>query len=75
MLSLPNIACVSLDPDVGFMAGALRATYGLPLPDMLQVAAAMKASNPTVITQDKALRKVAEVDVVSLDSVVGRGDA
>lgn len=67
MRNLPNIDCVALDADVGFMAGALRAKYGLALPDMFQVAAAMKSQEPTLITQDRALRKITDADIVALD--------
>jgi len=49
------------------MAGALRARYRMPLPDMMQVAAALAHERPAIVTRDKALRKVEEVDVFLLD--------
>lgn len=69
--SLTNLTHVPLSPDVGYMAGALRAAYGLPLPDMLQVAAAMLYPKPAIVTNDKALRRVAEVEVFLLDELTG----
>ena len=59
--SLPNIEWASLSAEAGFLAGALRAAYGLPLPDMLQVATAMQSAVPCLITNDKALQRVTEV--------------
>jgi predicted nucleic acid-binding protein len=66
LMHLPNIEPVALDSETGSMAGALRAKYGLPLPDMLQVAAAMRAARPTIVTNDEAIRRVTEVTMVSL---------
>ncbi len=53
--------------DIGQLAGALRAKYNLPLPDMFQVAVAMQAEKPSIITNDKALKRVSEVEVFLLD--------
>ena len=51
------------------LAGALRAKYGLPLPDMIQAACALSASDPVLLTNDKALRRVTEVRIVFLDEL------
>jgi predicted nucleic acid-binding protein len=67
--NLVNIGFYPLDWDVGFMAGALRAKYGLPLPDVLQAAMALRETPPTLITNDKALKKIAEVNVILLDDL------
>lgn len=66
LMGLHNIEPVVLDADTGAMAGALRAKYRLPLPDMLQVAAAMRGARPTIITNDEAIGRVTEVAVISL---------
>ena len=42
--NMPNISNIKFDVEIGFMAGSLRAKYGLPLPDMLQVAAALAST-------------------------------
>jgi len=68
--SLPNIHLVGLSPEAGFMAGALRAKYNLPLPDMMQVAMAMERNSAALISNDKALKRVKEIDVFLLDSLV-----
>ena len=60
--SLPNVHMATLSPDAGFMAGALRAKYNLPLPDMIQVAMAMERNSTALISNDKALQRVKEVN-------------
>ncbi|MFA5043678.1 MAG: PIN domain-containing protein [Kiritimatiellia bacterium] len=68
--SLPNIRLVGFSPEAGFMAGALRAKYNLPLPDMIQVAIAMERNSTALISNDKALQHVKEVNVIMLDSLL-----
>ena len=67
--SLPNVVLARIDEEIAFMAGALRAKYRLPLPDMLQVAVALSFPARTLITNDRALRKVKEVRVLLLDEL------
>jgi predicted nucleic acid-binding protein len=50
------------------VAGALRAKYRLPLPDMLQAACAIQ-HGAALITNDKALHAVTEIPIVSLDEL------
>ena len=69
MAHLDNTYRCSLSWETGCMAGALRARYGLPLPDMFQVALAMESGSCALITNDKALRRVEEVPVVLLDEL------
>lgn len=69
---LPNIACIGISHELGCMAGALRAQYGLPLPDMFQVAAALMSPTPTLITNDRVLKQVSDVRVILLGEVARR---
>jgi hypothetical protein len=39
--SMQNVVPVALSFETGLLAGSLRAKYGLPLPDMIQVACAI----------------------------------
>ena len=64
--SMQNVTTIEMTVEIGWMAGALRSKYGLPLPDMMQMACAMQADHPAIVTNDKALRKVKEVDVFTL---------
>jgi predicted nucleic acid-binding protein len=61
--SLPNVTLSGFDLNIGFMAGSLRAQYGLPLPDMFQAATALSYPARTLITNDKALQRVKEIEV------------
>lgn len=64
---LKGVQLTHLDSDMGAMAGALRAQYGFPLPDMLQAAVAMRHPNPILITQDARLKNIEELRVYSLN--------
>jgi predicted nucleic acid-binding protein len=68
--SLPNVRLVDISPQAGFMAGALRAKYNLPLPDMLQAAIALERNSATMISNDKALQRIKEANVILLDSLI-----
>lgn len=66
--SMRNVVPVGLSFETGLLAGSLRAKYGLPLPDMIQVACAMASNTPTLITNDKDLEQIAEVEVFLLSA-------
>lgn len=68
--SLPNIHLVEMSPEAGFMAGALRAKYNLPLPDVIQVAIALERNSTALISNDRALQRVKEVKVILLASLI-----
>ena len=67
--SLRNLDLADFDMNIGFMAGSLRARYGLPLPDMFQAAAALSYPARTLITNDKALQRIKEIDVFLLHEI------
>ena len=69
MANLENTSRCGLSWETGCMAGALRARYGLPMPDMLQVAAAIRSGPCGLITNDRALRRLDEVPIVLLDDL------
>ena len=62
-----GVELIAIDPETGVLAGALRAQYGLPLPDMMQAAAALRYADPVLVTQDARLRQIQELQVLSLD--------
>ena len=66
--NLSNVELCDCSWQTGVMAGALRAKYKMALPDMFQVACAMEHGG-VLITNDKALKKVEEIDVVLLDEL------
>lgn len=65
--SLNHIKQVDISYRAGELAGALRAKYALPLPDLLQAAVAMDHDRPALITNDKNLLKIQELDVILID--------
>ncbi|MFH0907838.1 MAG: type II toxin-antitoxin system VapC family toxin [bacterium] len=67
---LSNITPVPISMDIGSMAGALRAKYKLPMPDMIQVATALQGDRPAIVTNDRHLKKVSEVQVHLLDDML-----
>jgi hypothetical protein len=56
--NMPNISNIKFDAEIGFMPGSPRANYGLPLPDMLQVAAALAQPANAIITNDRDIQRV-----------------
>lgn len=68
--SMKNMHALSMSFAIGGMAGALRAKYGKPLPDMIQVAFALQAARPAMVTNDKAMRAIKEVDLFLLDDLI-----
>ena len=66
MRHMPGVELIALDVETGVLAGALRAQYGLPLPDMMQAAAAMRYANPIILTQDARLGKLEDLKVYAL---------
>ena len=70
LAGMPNLNLSEIDHTVGCLAGALRAKYSLPLPDMLQVATAIQSERPTLITNDQALKKVDDVDILLIEDLI-----
>ena len=69
MTHLENSSQSNLSWNAGCLAGAMRARYGLPLPDMFQVAVAIEIGSGALITNDRALRRVEEIPIVLLDDL------
>ncbi len=67
--NLANVTLCGFSWQTGVMAGALRAKYGLALPDMFQAACALD-NGGALISNDKALRQVGEIRVVLLDELI-----
>jgi len=66
--NLPNVTLCDCTWKTGTLAGSLRAKYQMALPDMFQVACAMEHGK-VLVSNDKALRKVTEIDVVLLSEL------
>ncbi len=69
LATMPGMATRVVDAEIGVMAGALRAHYNRPLPDMIQAALALREPAATLVTNDKALRGVRELRVILLSEL------
>lgn len=65
-----NIETLPITLETGWLAGALRAKYRLPMPDMIQVATALQGEKPALITNDRVLKRITEVQVCLLDDLL-----
>lgn len=64
-----NTDFVPIDERVASHAAALRARYGLRLPDALQAAAAQQARCDALLTNDPIFRRIAELSVLVIDEL------
>lgn len=64
-----NVTFVTIDQTVAEKAAELRARYNLLLPDSFQVAVAMLVGCDGFLTNDAALTRVTEMDVLVLDEL------
>jgi len=71
LASYPHLLVVDLNRAVARRAAELRATYRLRPADALQVAACLLSGATALVTNDKQLRRVAEMEVIVLDDYAG----
>lgn len=70
--NLPNVTLPNINTEIAFMAGSLKAKYGMPLPDMFQAAMALYFPARTLITNDHAMRRLKEIQIFTLDKMTWR---
>jgi predicted nucleic acid-binding protein len=68
--SYRNIHCIDIDAKTAQMAGALRAKYRRPLPDMYQAAIALTTPCPILITNDKLLKNITEIQIYTMQDFI-----
>lgn len=68
--SYPHLSIVEIDHPTARRAADLRARHGLRAPDALQVAAALCRGGTGFVTNDEAVKRVREIEVLLLDEVV-----
>ncbi len=66
---LPHFDIYSIDEDIVDTASNLRATYGIRTPDAIHVATAIEKNATMFVTNDRALKKIKEIKIVSLIEV------
>jgi predicted nucleic acid-binding protein len=64
------IKLVAIDEEIAKISARLRAEYSFKTPDAVQLATAIMHSADTFLTNDKQLKVVKEVNVVTLDEIV-----
>jgi predicted nucleic acid-binding protein len=64
-----SIKLVAIDVEITKISARLRATYPLKTPDAIQLATAIAYAADTFLTNDKQLKAVKAVNVVTLDEL------
>ena len=67
--NLTNVTLQDINTEIAFIAGSLKAKYGMSLPDMFQAAVALYFPAHTLITNDRAMSKIKEVKTFLLDDM------
>jgi predicted nucleic acid-binding protein len=70
LLHSQQIRMLPVDVTLARRAVALRAQYGIHVPDALQIATAMEAGATVFVTNDRRLAKVQEIHVLLFDDYV-----
>ena len=69
LLRMPNFLSMPTTSRIAERAADLRARYNLRTPDALQLATALEAGCDTFLTNDLALRRVADLRVLALSTL------
>jgi predicted nucleic acid-binding protein len=69
LLHFPNLRLAPVTRNVLVRAAELRARYGLRAPDAIMLASAVESGATLAVTNDKAWRKVEEIDVLLLSEL------
>jgi predicted nucleic acid-binding protein len=69
LLSSSNFHTVPITARIAERAANIRASYGLHLPDAIQVAFALDAGCQAIICNDRSMNRVKELGVLVLDDV------
>ena len=68
--NFPNLDIVSMDRAIILRAALLRAHHALRTPDALIVATAIEQGASLLVTNDRQLQKLVDIEVVCLDNLV-----
>ena len=66
---LPNFDIYSIDEGIVDVASNLRATYSIRTPDAIHLATAITKKADVFLTNDRALKKVKEIKVITLNEI------
>jgi predicted nucleic acid-binding protein len=68
--NFPNLSIIDINQKIAIIGAGLRAKYKLKLPDALQLAGGITHNASLFITNDKKIKKVKEIKVVTLDELL-----
>ena len=71
-LNTKGIETFNIDSNIGKKAAELRAKYNLRVPDAIQLAVGIVKGSNAFITNDKAIKKVKEINVIVLEDFINR---
>lgn len=69
LTTFPNLTLAPVNEIIADRAAALRARYGLRTPDAIQIATAIWAGAGMLVTNDRALARVREVTILTLEEL------
>ena len=69
LVSSNQFTLLSVTEDIAITAGAIRARYSLRTPDALHVATAIATGCDTILTNDAAMKRVTDLNVVYMDDL------
>lgn len=69
LTTYPNISWIDLTLRVSDLAARFRAEYGLKTPDAIQAASAILYGATGVICNDKAFKKVKDIECLTIDDI------
>ncbi len=70
LLRAKHLRTLALDEAIAARAAELRARYNVGVPDAVQIAAALHAGAAAFVTNDDALRRVTDIEVLLLRDLV-----
>ncbi|MCY4020848.1 MAG: PIN domain-containing protein [Chloroflexi bacterium] len=63
------LSVLSVTEEIAITAGAIRARYSLRTPDAIHVATAIARDCDTILTNDAAMKRVTDLNVLHLDNL------
>ncbi|KAF0132913.1 MAG: Q3M7V5 PilT like protein [Candidatus Saganbacteria bacterium] len=67
--SFPNLRVLEINQYIASIAASLKAKYKIKLPDALQIAGALIGNADLFLTNDKQLKKIDEIKIVTIDQL------
>ena len=64
LINAQGMTLVDVSADIAVMASSLRASYGIKTPDAILIATAIQNGAAAFLTNDRALKQVAEIQVL-----------